>query len=196
VDFSEDGEPYMGPIVSLVGGPVTISARRVSHDLTPEGKTCIATYVGDRLMAREIATEDVVEDVIARRLLEGPRRLLLRTILGSPGVQGRLYALIPNYEEDGVDASESDDAEGGWQDSASPSFEDVMAAEAELRLPEALQPFAGTHLIMPLGHIVRYEHDFKCGGDLQLESADILKAAMGGATHELVDRALAALELP
>ena len=96
-----------------------------------------------------------------------PRKLGLAAFEDDPGLQCRLYALLPASQ---LMEDQAEEDEEPWAASV-PRFEDVMEQSESDEREEAIVPLL-------LGHIVRFARDRKHPDDLAAEAADILRAIL------------------
>ena len=73
--------------------PMEVIAKRIEYDPLPENHACVATYIGERMIARAAIPEDLVEDFC--ETVSGPVYLALITFEAEPGIQGRFIAFVP-----------------------------------------------------------------------------------------------------
>ena len=170
-----DEDPDDGDPVAIVATreSLPIKVGEVADERTPDGMVCMATYLGDRMIARSVVPPEAFQSVMDRGLFNAAVQLGLAAVEKEPGIQGRLFALVPaeDLEDPEPEHSETDETEP-WKASV-PSFEDRMEeAAAEEELPEdAMVPLL-------LGHIVRFKKDRKHPDSLASEAADILQAVV------------------
>lgn len=126
----------------------------------------MVTSLGDRTIAQSIVSPEALQDLENRAVFEDPRQLGLAAVAQEPGIQARLFALIPAI----ILRSEIEDDEEKepWASSV-PSFEEEQE-RADID-PDELVPIL-------LGHIVRFEKDRKHPEDLPSEAADILQSVV------------------
>jgi hypothetical protein len=143
---------------------ILLEVTEVDDDRTPDGMVCMGTFFQDRLIARSIVPPEALDEVESQGLLETPVRLGLAAFEDSPGLQCRLYALLPA----GQLTEEGEPDEEPWAASV-PRFEDVVSQED-----------ASGDAVVPLllGHIVRFAKDRRHPEDLAAEAADILRAIL------------------
>ncbi|MCZ6760316.1 MAG: hypothetical protein O7D29_08105 [Gemmatimonadetes bacterium] len=163
-DDDEDGEIDDGTSVAIVATQETITVRveEVKDDRTPDGMACMATFLGDRMIARAVVPPEAIIDLQQREVLKLPVQLGLAAVEDKPGLQCRLFALVPATVMD-----EPDEADEPWAASV-PRFEDLERPE----LPK------GAMIPLLLGHIVRFDTDRKHPDDLAAEAADVLRKIM------------------
>lgn len=163
-DLDENGDP-----VAIVATKETLPIRvaQVEDDRTPEGMVCMATFLGDRMIARSVVPPEAFQSVIDRDLFRTAVQLGLAAVEKEPGIQGRLFALVPAQELEDLDRNEPEVDDEPWKASV-PSFEEPVESD----LPEdAMVPLL-------LGHIVRFTKDRKHPENLASEAADILQAVV------------------
>ncbi len=110
-DADEDGEIDDGTSVAIVATQETISVRveEVKDDRTPDGMVCMATFLGDRMIARAVVPPEAIIDLQQREVLKLPVQLGLAAVEDQPGLQCRLFALVPATAMD-----EPDEADEPW----------------------------------------------------------------------------------
>lgn len=156
---------------------VVIGVKEVSDDRTPEGMTCMASYLNERLIARSVVHPEFLDELLSRDVFAEPVRLALAAVEGDPGLQCRLFALLPAQQ-----FQEEEEPEEPWAASV-PKFE---AEPEEEEVPEdAVVPLL-------LGHILRFTKDRKHPDDLASEAADVLQAVVSSSAHlgNVVDKVL------
>ncbi len=161
--------------------PITLVVSRLDDPRAPDS-SALAAYIDGRMVARSAMPAEAIERLIELNLFEEPVPLGLFAYEEAPGLQCRLFALVPrasleadahstepwkasvpSYEamrdadDDMDDDSDDEDEEGDDDDDASP-FETIL-----------------------LGHIVRFEKDRKHPEDLAAEAVDILQRIIHGA---------------
>ncbi len=156
---------------------VSLTVDAVEDDRTPEGLVCMGTYFNQRLIARSIVPPEALEEVETHGLLSSPVRLGLAAFEHPPGLQCRLYALLPASQ-----LMESDETAEPWTASV-PRFEDSI--DNSEQDGEAIVPLL-------LGHIVRFAKDRRHPDDLAAEAADVLRAILSNdrPLTEVVDKIL------
>ncbi|UCG87542.1 MAG: hypothetical protein JSW71_03070 [Gemmatimonadota bacterium] len=146
---------------------IQLNVNEVEDDRTPEGMVCMGTFFRRRLIARSIVAPEALKELQSQQLFSGPVRLGLAAVEQDPGLQCRLYALLPasQFQE------EEEEPEEPWKASV-PRFED--ASYGEQRKPENEEE------VVPLllGHIVRFKRDRRHPDDLAAEAADVLRAVL------------------
>ncbi len=156
------------------GVPLRVAA--IEDDRTPENMECMGTFFQDRLIARSTVPPEVLEELEARDVFASPVRLGLAVMEEDPGLQCRLFALLPAAQFQEADPEEP------WAQSV-PRFEE--AEESEETDEDSVVPLL-------LGHIVRFRQDRKHPDDLPAEAVDILQAILSDDDRpsEIVDKLL------
>ena len=126
----------------------------------------MVTFLGDRTIAQSIVSPDALDDLEERNVFDQPRQLGLAAVEREPGIQGRLFALVPAIVLKSEIVDEDEDDLEPWKASV-PDFE--AEQEREAMDPDELVPIL-------LGYIVSFEKDRKHPGDLPSEAADILSS--------------------
>ena len=160
--------------------PVPLRVDKVDDDRTPDGMVCMGTFLEnqDQLIARSAVPPDMLSELRASGAFGSPVRLALAAVEQDPGLQCRLFALIPTerFQEE-----EEGEPEEPWAASV-PRFED----QGKKELPE--------NAVVPLllGHIVRFRRDRKHPDDLAREAGDVLRTILADqpTTTEVVDKLL------
>jgi hypothetical protein len=157
--------------------PVPLRIEALDDPRAPDGSV-MGTYIDDRLVARSAMPAEAIARLLQLRLFEEPVPLGLFAFEESPGVQCRLYALVPRAAlEAGEHAAEP------WKASV-PSYEATRGAgrargddEGEEGEEGEPPPFE----TVLLGHIVRFAGDRRHGENLAAEAVDILQRILHGA---------------
>ncbi len=162
--------------------PVPLRVDKVQDDRTPDGMVCMGTFleVQNQLIARSAVPPDMLSEIKESGAFGTPVRLALAAVEQDPGLQCRLFALIPaeHFHEGGGEEEEPDEP---WAASV-PRFEESNKGE----LPE--------NSVVPLllGHIVRFRRDRKHPDDLAREAGDVLRSILADEPRstEVVDKLL------
>jgi len=173
---SESADPVA---LAATEQPVPLVVTLVDDDRVPEGMVCMATFRGERMIARVVMTPEAWGEVEEHEWFSEPRQVVLVAREASPGLQCQLFAVLP------IEAAElgddDDEASEPWAASV-PSFEDAVAGQDDST--------DGKMAAFPLGNIVRFAADRVHPQDLALEAVDVLRKIIDGRTVEVVDRAL------
>lgn len=160
-----DGDQSSTPVAFVsTQQSIPLAVNEVQDDRTPEGMVCMGTFFHDRLIARSIVPPEALDEVESHGFLTAPVRLGLAAFEEEPGLQCRLYALLPASQ-----VMEEQEPEEPWAASV-PKFEDTIAP-ADREEEEAIVPLL-------LGHIVRFARDRRHPDNLAAEAADILRAIL------------------
>ena len=168
---------------------IPISVQRIEDERAPEG-VCLGAFIGDRLVARCAMPDEAIEHLLRLDLFSDPVPLGLFAYEEDPGLQCRLFALVPPDK-----LKDSDSADEPWKESV-PSYEqsrstDDMDADAELFGDVDEDGERRRMETVLLGHIVRFESDRKHNDDLAAEAVDILqKIIVGGPLDEADTKAI------
>lgn len=161
-------------VVAATDRPLPIAVRRITDERVPPELVGLATYLGERLIARCAVPEEVAEFIEGKGLLEQPAQLVLAAKEEAPGLQCRLFALVEVAKERQGEPDEP------WAASV-PSFEAATQTDPTEPAPQGM---------IFLGLIVRFAKDRKHPDNLGLEAADVLRRVVEGETTEVVDRVL------
>ena len=180
-EFDESDEESSRKRVAFVAtqDPVSVRVAEIPDRRTPDGMTCMGTFLvdQDQPIARSAVPDEMLSDLESSGALGHPVRLALAAVEEEPGLQCRLFALLPAEYFQEMDSEPKEP----WAASV-PTFEDRDREE----IPE--------NAVVPLllGHIVRFQRDRKHPDDLALEAGDVLQTivAKKSGTTEVVDKLL------
>lgn len=171
--------------------PVALSVAQLDDPRAPES-SALAAYIDGRLVARSAMPPEAIARLVELSLFNEPVRLGLFAYEEAPGVQCRLFALVPRS------AMEADaHAAEPWKASV-PRYEslrdmdddeldedDLNAALNDEGVNEDDDDDAIDHSLpfetILLGHIVRFEKDRRHAADIAAEAIDILQRIIHGA---------------
>ncbi len=181
-DSPDPGEQPPNAAVAFVAtqDPVSVRVAEIADSRIPEGMICMGTFLKSdkKPIARSAVPPDMLSDIEARDAFADPVRLALAAVEEKPGLQCRLFALLPaEYFQEPA----AEEPEEPWAASV-PKFEDRERQE----LPE--------NAVVPLllGHIVRFKRDRKHPDNLAMEAGDVLQTILSkeSPTTEVVDKLL------
>ena len=168
---------------------IPIKVERMQDERAPEG-VCLGAYIGERLVARCAMPEEAIEHLLRLDLFADPVTLGLFAYEEDPGLQCRLFALVPPDK-----LKDSDSAEEPWKESV-PSYEQSLntddgESDGEFFGESDENGERSRMETVLLGHIVRFESDRKHNDDLAAEAVDILqKIIVGGPLDEADTKAI------
>ena len=170
-DEGEEGEGHPAVFVTT-REPVPLRIEALDDSRAPDGSG-MGTFIDDRLVARSAMPAEAIARLLQLRLFEEPVPLGLFAFEESPGVQCRLYALVPRAAlEAGEHAAEP------WKASV-PSYEAAQGAGRARGEEEEGEPPPFETVL--LGHIVRFAGDRRHRENLAAEAVDILQRILHGA---------------
>jgi hypothetical protein len=180
--FGGTDEPTTPVAIVATQEHLQLRVEETDDERAPEGAICMVTFLGERTIAQSIVAPEALDDLEGRAVFDEPRQLGLAAVERDPGIQGRLFALVPAIVLKSEMFDEDDEDEEPWAASV-PRFE--AEQEREEIDPEELVPIL-------LGHIVRFEKDRKHPDDLPSEAADILSSIVseGKELKTIVDKML------
>ena len=163
--------------------PVNLTVNQLDDPRAPDS-SALAAYIDGRLVARSAMQPDAIARLVDLHLFDESVRLGLFAFEEEPGLQCRLFALVPRAAlEANAHAAEP------WKASV-PSYESMSSrldddeddddddnddvTDDEI---DDLMPFE----TILLGHIVRFAKDRQHPGDLASEAVDILQRIIHGA---------------
>jgi hypothetical protein len=167
-DGQDDETPHA--VLVSTSAPVPITVSRIDDERAPEG-ACLGTFIGNRLVARCAYPPEAIDHLVGLHLFSDPVPLALFAYEEEPGLQCRLFALIPAAK-----LTEAEHADEPWKASV-PSYERSLAEqESGDEDDEEGEP---TETIL-LGNIVRFARDRRFMDNLAAEAVDILQKIIGG----------------
>lgn len=183
----DESEPQDDPrpavfVTTREAVPLVVS--RLDDPRAPDS-SALAAYIDNRLVARSAMPAEAIDRLLELRLFDSPVSLGLFAYEEAPGLQCRLFALVPRSS---LEAEAH--ADEPWKSSV-PSYEaardadDGPDADGDDEDDEDDAPPFETIL---LGHIVRFDKDRKHPSDLAAEAVDILQRVINGAPLEDADR--------
>jgi hypothetical protein len=163
--------------------PVTIVVSRLDDPRAPDS-SALAAYIDGRLVARSAMEPEAIARLLELQLFEEPVRLGLFAYEEAPGLQCRLFALVPrsaleanaHNSEPWKESVPSYEASRDADDDDEPDDDDLDDGDDEDDEDDEM-PFE----TILLGHIVRFEKDRRHPEDLAAEAVDILQRIIHGA---------------
>jgi len=158
--------------------PVPVDVAPLDDLRAPEGSV-LGTYIGARLIARCAMPREAIDQLLSLKLFDEPVPLALLAVEEDPGVQGRLFALVPaaRIMEAQQDVESADEP---WKASV-PAFEDALDEDDDEDDEEDDDEEDGEKIAsILLGHIVRFTRDRRHAEDLAAEAVDILQKIVNG----------------
>ena len=152
---------------------VFLQVDEIEDDRTPENMVCMGVFFQDRLIARSIVPPEALQQLEAQNIFADPVRLGLAAVEEDPGLQCRLFALLPasRFQE----PERGGEPEEPWAASV-PRFEDVQQEDEEYDNDGEINDEAIVPVL--LGHVVRFGRDRKHPDSLAEEAADVLRAIL------------------
>jgi len=177
-DFDESAEQEPRPAVFVTTRePVGLSVSQLDDPRAPDS-SALAAYISGRMVARSAMPPEAIARLVALNLFDEPVRLGLFAYEEDPGLQCRLFALVPRSSIE-ANAHEAEP----WKASV-PSYEassnDDEDDDTDDDLNDDEEGMAPFETIL-LGHIVRFARDRKHPDDLASEAVDILQRIIHGA---------------
>lgn len=174
----DDGEARPAVFVTT-REPVTVSIAQLDDPRAPDS-SALAAYIDGRMIARSAMPAEAIARLIELRLFDEPVPLGLFAYEEAPGLQCRLFALVPRslLEADAHNAEP-------WKESV-PSYEAALGSDDDDDDDEDDDDEEGDDEEAPfetilLGHIVRFAKDRRHPDDLAAEAVDILQRIIHGA---------------
>ena len=158
--------------------PIALAVSRLDDPRAPES-SALAAYIDGRMVARSAMPPEAIERLVDLKLFEEPVALGLFAYEDAPGLQCRLFALVPRASL-GSDAHASEP----WKASV-PSYEAMRDADDDMDDDTDDDDDDGDeespYETILLGHIVRFAKDRKYPDNLAEEAVDILSRIIHGA---------------
>jgi hypothetical protein len=162
--------------------PVSVSIAQLDDPRAPES-SALAAYIDGRMVARSAMPAEAIARLVELRLFDEPVPLGLFAYEEAPGLQCRLFALVPrSLLEADVHNAEP------WKESV-PSYEASLGAgagagdddEDDEEDDEDEEGEETPFETILLGHIVRFARDRRHPDDLAAEAVDVLQRIIHGA---------------
>ncbi|WP_306520131.1 hypothetical protein [Gemmatimonas sp.] len=174
----DDGEARPAVFVTT-REPVTVSITQLDDPRAPDS-SALAAYIDGRMVARSAMPAEAIARLMDLRLFDEPVPLGLFAYEEAPGLQCRLFALVPRS----LLESDVHDAEP-WKESV-PSYESTLGNEDGDEDDDEDDDEEGDDDEAPfetilLGHIVRFAKDRRHPDDLAAEAVDVLQRIIHGA---------------
>jgi hypothetical protein len=163
----EDGEPTGEAVFVTTAVPVQIRVAPIDDERVPD-HSALASYLGERMIARCAMPREAVDRLLELDLFANPLPLALLAYEEEPGLQCRLFALVP-----ATAIAEAETEDEPWKGSV-PSFEEAIDEDDDE------QPGETEVAPILLGNIVRFASDRKHPDDLTAEAVDILQKVVTG----------------
>ena len=161
--------------------PIALAVSRLDDPRAPES-SALAAYIDGRMVARSAMPPEAIERLVDLKLFEEPVALGLFAFEDAPGLQCRLFALVPRTSLDS-DAHSSEP----WKASV-PSYEAMRDADDDMdddmdddEDDDEDDDDESPYETLLLGHIVRFAKDRKYPDNLAEEAVDILTRIIHGA---------------
>lgn len=176
-DDTPDGDEHRPAVFVTTREPVTVTIDRLDDPRAPDS-SALAAYIDGRLVARSAMPPEAIQRLVELHLFDEPVSLGLFAYEEAPGLQCRLFALVPRtLLEAGAHAAEP------WKASV-PSYESTLGNndvddddDEDEDDDDEESPFE----TILLGHIVRFEKDRRHPEELAEEAVDILQRIIHGA---------------
>ncbi len=178
----EDGEARPAVFVTT-REPVTVSIAQLDDPRAPDS-SALAAYIDGRMVARSAMPAEAIARLIELRLFDEPVPLGLFAYEEAPGLQCRLFALVPRslLEADAHNAEPWKESVPSYEAALGNDDEDDDDEDDDEEGDDDEAPFE----TILLGHIVRFAKDRRHPDDLAAEAVDILQRIIHGA-ESLVD---------
>lgn len=158
--------------------PVSVSIAQLDDPRAPES-SALAAYIDGRMVARSAMPAEAIARLVELRLFDEPVPLGLFAYEEAPGLQCRLFALVPRslLEADVHNAEPWKESVPSYEASLGGGGDDEEDDEDDEDDEGEETPFE----TILLGHIVRFAKDRRHPDDLAAEAVDILQRIIHGA---------------
>ena len=170
-----------GVVLAATDRALPLRVEPAPDERIPDGMVCLASYLGERLIARCAVPTEAAAQLVTQGFFQDPVRLMLAAREEPPGLQCRLFAIVDLPEDDAADDDEAP---------VEPWAASVPGAAYEAQTVGEPDPEGPTHALVFLGQIVRFERDRKHPDSLAMEAADVLRHVVDGQAVEVVDKLL------
>lgn len=173
LDFSnesDDSDETRPAVFVTTREPVRLTVRHLDDPRAPES-SALGSYIDGRLVARCAMPAEAIERLLALELFAEPMAVGLFAYEEAPGLQCRLFALVPR------DALEQAAHEHEPWKASVPSYEPGAAGTPS---DDEEEPSVPPYETILLGHIVRFDKDRRHPDDLAAEAVDILQKILTG----------------
>ncbi len=160
--------------------PVALTVTQLDDPRAPES-SALAAYIGGRLVARSAMPPEAIARLVELHLFDEPVRLGLFAFAEAPGLQCRLFALVPRTQlEANAHSAEPWKASVPSYEAASHDMDDDDGDDNDEGDDNDQEPEVPFETVL-LGHIVRFDKDRQHGENLAAEAIDILQKIIFGA---------------
>lgn len=173
----DDGEARPAVFVTT-REPVAVSIAQLDDPRAPDS-SALAAYIDGRMVARSAMPAEAISRLMELRLFDEPVPLGLFAYEEAPGLQCRLFALVPRslLEADVHNAEPWKESVPSYEASIGRDDDDEDEDDDEDDDEGEESPFE----TILLGHIVRFAKDRRHPEDLAAEAVDILQRIIHGA---------------
>lgn len=174
---SDDGE-HRPAVFVTTREPVAVHIAQLDDPRAPDS-SALAAYIDGRMVARSAMPVEAIARLLELRLFDEPVPLGLFAYEEAPGLQCRLFALVPRtaLEADAHNAEPWKESVPSYEASVGADDEDDDEDEDDEEGDDEEAPFE----TILLGHIVRFAKDRRHPDDLAAEAVDILQRIIHGA---------------
>lgn len=174
----DEGDEARPAVFVTTREPVAVSVAQLDDPRAPDS-SALAAYIDGRMVARSAMPAEAIARLMDLHLFDEPVPLGLFAYEEAPGLQCRLFALVPRS----LLEAEAHNAEP-WKESV-PSYEASIGADDddddEDDDEDGDEGEEAPFETILLGHIVRFAKDRRHPDDLAAEAVDILQRIIHGA---------------
>jgi hypothetical protein len=168
---SDDNDETRPAVFVTTREPIGLSVRHLDDPRAP-ASSALGTFIDGRLVARCAMPAEAIERLLALELFAAPMSIGLFAYEASPGLQCRLFALVPRESLEQA-AHEHEP----WKASV-PSYDAGGSTSGDGDDDD--EPSTPPYETILLGHIVRFDKDRRHPDDLAAEAVDILQKILTG----------------
>lgn len=178
---SDDGE-HRPAVFVTTREPVTVRITQLDDPRAPDS-SALAAFIDGRMVARSAMPAEAIARLIELRLFDEPVPLGLFAYEESPGLQCRLFALVPRsaLEADAHNAEPWKASVPSYEATLGTDEDDDEGDEEDDEEDEEGEDDEAPFETILLGHIVRFAKDRRHPDDLAAEAVDILQRIIHGA---------------
>lgn len=161
--------------------PLTLEARSIPHDHTPQGSIALGYYHRGHLVARSVVAQEAIEAITG--ILSQPVSVALAAMADEQGnIEARVCLVLP-VDPDELLQEDDDEPEEPWRASVPPP---PIEVESDYAAPPEDRPKLA---LLPIGNVVRnatQRHHNDVAGDAR----EMLENLLAGRGRDAVQRAI------
>jgi hypothetical protein len=165
--------------------PITLQARPIRHESSPESSVALGYYHDGHLVARGIVSPDAVEAI--HGLLAKPVSLALAAAEDDHGnIDARVCVVLP-IDPELLQSEQDDEPEEPWKASLPLLPEGIEQGHERGDSTESAQPKLA---LLPIGNVIRGKNDRNHPGNVALDAQEMLENLVRGQAQDAVRKAI------